>query len=137
MNFQINTRKDIPGSKSPVQRVLDVDDIEASNVLLPVHNNTSPAHVTSTGDHDDVPGIELDEIGDFVLLKVELDGVVGTDEGIRVADGAAVVGDDVGHTASAKGDLADLEELVGGLLGGDAVDGEAALDVVQEAEVLP
>ena len=113
-----------------------MDDIEASNVLLPVHNNTSPAHVTSTGDHDDVPGIELDEIGDFVLLKVELDGVIDLDEGIGIPDGSAVVGDNMRDTTGTESDLADLEEFVAGLLGGDAVDREATLDVVEQTEVL-
>lgn len=133
---ELESEMNIPSSKSPVKRVLDVDDIEASNVLLPVHNNTSPAHVTSAGDHDDVSGIELDEIGDLVLLKVKLDGVIGTNEGVGVTDGAAVVGDNMGDTTVSDSDTADLQELVGSLFGGDAVDGEAALNIVKETEVL-
>lgn len=124
------------GGEGTVKRILNVDDVESSNVLLPVHNNTSTTHVTTTGDHDDVAGIELDEVGDLSSLELELDGVVDLDEGVGVTDGATVVGDDVGNTTSTEGDLADLEELVGGLLGGDAVDGETALDVVEETEVL-
>ena len=46
------------------------------------------------------------------------------------------MGDDEGDTLGAELHLLDLEELVGGLLSGDAVDGEAALDVVKETEVL-
>lgn len=111
-------------------------DIETTNVLLSVHNDTSTTHVTSTSDHDDVARIELDELGNLVLLKVEFDGVVNLDERIRVSDGAAVVGDDMGNTLGSKSDLADLKELVGGLLGGDTVNGEASLDVVEETEVL-
>lgn len=113
-----------------------MDDIETTNVLLPVHNDTSPAHVASAGDHDDVAGIELDEVGDLALLNIELDSVVNTDERVGVADGAAVVGDDVGNTTVSESDTANLQELVGGFLGGDAVDGEAALDIVEETEVL-
>jgi len=122
--------------ESPVERVLDVNDIKTTNVLLPVYNNTSPAHVASTGDHDDVAGIELDEVGDLACREIELDGVVDTDMGVGVADGAAVVGDNMGDTTGAESDAADLEKLVGGLLGGDTVDGEAALDIVQQTEVL-
>lgn len=46
------------------------------------------------------------------------------------------MGDDERNALGAELHLLDLEELVGSLLGGDAVDGEAALDVVKEAEVL-
>ena len=113
-----------------------MNDIESSDVLLSVHNNTSPAHVTTASDHDDVSGVELDEICDFALLDVELHGIVGLDEGIRVTDGSAVVSDNVGDTASANSNPADLKELVGGFLRGDAVDGETTLDVVEKAEVL-
>lgn len=59
-----------------------------------------------------------------------LDGRVG------VTDGASVVGDNEGNALGAELHLLDLKELVGGLLSGDAVDGEAALDVVKETEVL-
>lgn len=130
------SQKNAPSSECPVQRVLDVDDIESSNVLLPVHDDTSTTHVATTGDHDDVAGIELDKVGDLASLKVELDGVVDLDEGVGVTDGATVVGDDMGNTTGAKSDLANLEELVGGLLRGDAVDGEATLDIVEHTEVL-
>ena len=113
-----------------------MDDIETTNVLLTVHNNTSTTHVTATGDHDNVASIELDEIRDLARINVELDGVVDLDQRVGVTDGAAIVGDDVGDALAANGDLADLEELVGSLLRRDAVDGEAALDVVKETEVL-
>lgn len=46
------------------------------------------------------------------------------------------MGDDEGNTLGSELDLADLQELVGGLLLGDAVDGESTLDVVEETEVL-
>ena len=113
-----------------------MDNIEATNVPFTVHDDTSTAHVTATGDHDDVAGIELDVVDNFVLLKVELDGVVDLDQRVRVTDGSAIVGDDVRNTLGAKRDLLDLKEFVGSLLRGDAVDGETALDIVKETEVL-
>ena len=125
-----------PRSECPVKRVLDLYNVEATNVLLAVHDDTSTAHVTTTSDHNDVSGIELHEIRDLALLKVEFDGVVDLDEGIGVTDGAAVVGDDVWDALGTNGDLTDFEEFVGSFLGGDAVDGEVALDVVEETEVL-
>jgi hypothetical protein len=75
-------------------------------------------------------------VDDLVLDEVELDRVVDLDGGVGVADGASVVGDDEGDALGAELDLLDLEELVRRLLLRDAVDGEAALDVVEETEVL-
>ena len=111
-------------------------NIEATNVLLAVDDDTSTTHVTTTSDHDDVASIEFDKVEDLVLLKVEPDSVVGLDVRVGVPDGATIMGDDMGNTVGADGNLADLEQLVLGLLGGDAMDGEAALDIVEDAEVL-
>ena len=113
-----------------------MDNVEASNVPLTVHNDTRTTHVTTTSDHDNVTSIELDKVGDLVALKLELDGVVDLDGGVGVTDGTAVVGGDVRNTLSTDSDLADLQELVGGFFGGDTVDCEAALDVVKQTEVL-
>lgn len=85
-----------------------MNDIETTNVLLTVNDNTSTAHVTATSDHDNVTGIELDNIDDFVLLKVELDGVVNLDQGVGVTNGSAIVGDDVRDTLGADSHLLDL-----------------------------
>lgn len=46
------------------------------------------------------------------------------------------MGGDVGDAALAEFETLDLAELVGGFLLGDAVDGETALGVVEETEVL-
>ena len=125
-----------PSSECTLKRILHVNNIETTNVLLTVNNDSRTTHVTTAGDHDDVASIKLDEIGDLVLLKVEFDSVVDLDGRIGIADGATVMRDNERNTLGTNGDLADLEEFVGGLLGGDAVDGEAALDVVEETEVL-
>lgn len=126
-----------PSGESPVQGIPNVHNIKTTNVLLAMCDNTGTAHVTTTRDDDNVASIELDKVGDFVLLDVKLDGVIDADEGVGITDCSAVVGNNVGNTAGTKSNLADLEELVGGLLGGDAVDGETALDVVEETEMLP
>jgi len=116
--------------------VPDVDNVEATGVLLPAEDNASTALVTTTGNNDVGTSVELDELCELVVLNVVLDGVVDLDERVGVPDGAAVVGDNAGDTASAELNLLDLEELEGGLLGGDTVDDEAALNVVEDAEVL-
>ena len=113
-----------------------MNNVEAANVLLTVGDDTATTPVTATGDEGEVASVKLDKVGDLALLNVEANSVVDLDQGVGVTDRAAVVGDDVGDTTVADGHLADLEELVGSLLRGDAVDGEAALDVVEETEVL-
>lgn len=112
-------------------------DIETSNMLLPMHNNTRPSHITTTRNHDDITRIKLDEIRDLALLKVVLDRVVDVDHGVGITDGAAVVGDDVGDAFGTYCYFADFEELVGGFFGCDTVDCETAFDVVEQTEVLP
>ena len=113
-----------------------MDNVEASNVPLTVHNDTRTTHVTTTSDHDNVTSIELDIVGDLALLKIIFDGIVNLDAGVGVADSATIVGDDIGNTLCANSKLLHLAELVSRLLRGDAVDREATLDVVQKAEVL-
>ena len=113
-----------------------MDNVETAQVTLTVNNHTGTTHVTAASDHDDVSGLELDVAGDLVLHKVVLDRVVDLDVGVRVSDGAAVVGDDVRNALGAELVLAHLAKLEGRLLRGDAVDSEAALDIVHETEVL-
>lgn len=75
-------------------------------------------------------------INDSVLLEVELDGVVDSDDWVGVSNGSSVVGNDVRNSLGAELDLSDLAELVGSLLLRDSVDGESSLDVVEDSEVL-
>jgi hypothetical protein len=111
-------------------------NIEASNMLLPMHNNTCPSHVTTTRDYYNISCIEFDEIRDLALLEVVLDRVIDIDRWVRVTDRATIVGDDVGDTLGAYCYFADLEELVGGFFGCDAVDCETTFDIVEQTEVL-
>lgn len=73
-----------------------MDDIETSQMSLPVNNDTGSTHVSTTGNHDDVSSLELDVINDLVLDKVELDRVVDLDCWVGVSDGSSVVGNEVG-----------------------------------------
>lgn len=57
-------------------------------------------------------GIELDEVSDLARLQVNADRVIDLDEGVWVADGAGVVGDQVGDTFGADDDLLHLAQLV-------------------------
>ena len=111
-------------------------NIEISNVFLPVYDDTHTSHVTSTGDHDEIACIKFDELGDLVLLKVELDGIVDLDQRIGVTNCATVVSNNMGDTLGTNCDSLDFEELVGCFLWCDAVDRESTLNIVEETEVL-
>jgi hypothetical protein len=74
--------------------VLDLDNIEGARVALTVEENADTASVTTLGDHDGVASLELDVVDDLASGEVNLDGVVDLDQGVRVAESAAVVGDD-------------------------------------------
>ena len=128
---------------------LDVDDVEGSWVTVTGLDNTNTASVTTTGDHAKVARVELDVLGDGTGLDVKDDGVVDLDVRGWVADSTSVVGNDEWDTLNnfrfctrewlyllGNTDLGDLAELVACLLGGDAVDGESALDVVDKTESL-
>ena len=111
-------------------------DIESTNVLLSVHDDTRSAHVTPTSDHDNVAGVKLDVVSDFALLKVELDSIVDRDQGVRITDGSAIVGDDMRDAFGTDGDPANLQKLVRRFFRRDTVDSESALHVVEKTEVL-
>lgn len=124
------------GGEVTAEDIANVDNVEAAEVTLPAGEDTGTALVTTASDHDGGASVERDEVEDLLGLNVEADSVVDLDGRVRVSNGATVVGDDVGDATSAELNLLDLEELVSGLLGGDAVDDEAALDIVEDAEVL-
>ena len=124
------------GGELAVDDILDVDDIETSDVTLTVGDDADTASVTTSGDHGDVTDLELDELVELASLQIELDGVVDLDQGIGVTEGAAIVGDNEGDTLGTELNLLDLAQLVLGLLGSDTVDGETTLGIVDQTEVL-
>ena len=87
-------------------------NIETSNVLLPVCDDPYTTHVATSRDHDGVTSIKVDEVGNFVVFKVKLDGIVGLDGRVLVTDGSAVMGDNMGNTTSTNSHPLDLQELV-------------------------
>lgn len=119
-----------------VAAVLQVDNVEASRVALTVDNGADTTHIVPSSDHGNVADLELDKGLDLAGLNVDTDRVVRADQRVRVADGASVVGDNEGDPLGTDLHLADLAQLVLGLLLGNAVDDKAALDVEQETEGL-
>merc|ERR1719295_893913 len=124
-----------PGGEGVTVGVLHVDYVEGARVTLPGHNGANTPGVTSSGDHAQVARVEGDGVLDLTGGNVQLDRVVDLDDGVGVADGAAIAGVQVGDTLGTGLHLVDFAELVLGLLGGDPVDGEPALHVVDDAEV--
>ena len=79
----------LTGGEGVVNGVLDVDDVETTIVSLTVSDDTDTTHVTTTGDHGDGAGVELDEVVDLASGEVDLDGVVDLDGGVGVANPVA------------------------------------------------
>jgi hypothetical protein len=76
----------LTGSKGVVYGILDVDNVETSVVTLTVSDDTYTTHVTTTSDHCDHTGIELDEVGNLSCGKINLDSVVDLDRWVWVTD---------------------------------------------------
>lgn len=122
-------REHVPG------RILHVHDLERSRVLLAQDHRTATAQISSARDHAQVARFELEHVQHLAGGDVVLDRVVLVDLRIRIADGAAVVRQQERHALRSDLDALHLQQLVLGLLARDAVHREAALDVVDQAEV--
>ena len=92
-------------------RVLDVDCLEASLMLLTVLNHTNTPSVSSSSHHHNIADIKLDGVHNLVLLQVELDGVIRLDEWVRVTDGATIVCVQVRNTLLSDLDSSNLAKL--------------------------
>ena len=114
--------------------VLDVDDIEGSEVPFAGNEHTNTARIASLGNHDQVAYLEGDNVNNLSSGNIELDGVVNLDEGVGKANGPAVVGGDLGDLLGANLFLGDLAELELGLLIVQSVEHEASLGIVEETE---
>lgn len=56
--------------------------------------------------------VKLDEICDLAGVQVDANGIVDLNEGVRVADGAGIVGHQVGDSLGANNNLLDFAQLV-------------------------
>ena len=124
------------GGEGVAVGVLDVDNVEGAGVPLSGHDGSNSAGVTSSGDHAKVARVKLDGVLDLASGDVHLDAVIDLDDGVGVPDGPSISGVQVGDSVGASLDGSDLAQLVLGLLGGDPVNGEPSLHVVDDTEVL-
>lgn len=122
--------------KNVASGITNVGNIERTRVLVDGGNHTNATSVTTASDGDEVTSLELDEVEDLAGGDINLNGVVLLDERVRVADGAAIVGNDVRDSLGLSTLLDDLGELVLGLLSSDFVENETALSVVQDTELV-
>jgi len=116
--------------------ILDVDDVEGSGMLFTVHDDADATQVTTSRDHANVAGLELDVIGDLARGDIDLDAVLGLDQGVRISDGTPVGGGEIGNPFGSNRDLLDNAELVSGFFRRDAMHLVSSFDVVDEPEVL-
>merc|ERR550534_1683345 len=65
----------------------------------------------------------------------QTDGIIGLNDGIRVANSAAIGGIQVGNILGSSLDLTDTAQFVLGLLVGYPVDGVTSLDIIDQTEV--
>jgi len=112
-----------------------VDNVKSSDVLFSVNDDTGTTHVASPSNHDNIACIELDKVGDFVLLEVKLDRVVYMDQRIGITDRATIMSDNMRNPTVADSNTANFEEFIFCFLGCDTMDGETTLDVVKKTEV--
>jgi hypothetical protein len=101
-------RGDLPGSESSVKNIPDVNDIETTQMSLPVNDNTWSTHVSSSGNHDDVSSLKLDGVDNLVLDEIKFNSVVNFDSGVGVSDSSSIVGNNVGDTLGSELVLLDL-----------------------------
>lgn len=114
----------------------NVGSVEGTRMLLDRLEDTNSTNIVTTNEHDSGTVGELDDGGDLTSGKVELDGVVQGDVGVRISHGSTVVGRDVRDLLLVDGLSDNLAELELGLLLVDLVSLESTFDIKEDSEVL-
>jgi hypothetical protein len=86
--------------KGVVNGILDVHNVEASIVTLAMCDHANTAHVTTTSNHGNGTGVELDGVLDLACCQFDLDCVVDLDQWIRVTDATKSAGQHRDRTRS-------------------------------------
>jgi len=124
------------GGEGVALGVTDVGDLVGTGMVLDVLEDTDATNVISASAENLGVVLKLDDAVNGVGLQIELHGVVDLDVGVRETNGSAVVGHDVGNLVLADALLGHLAQLELSLLVINSVGLEAALDIVEQAEVL-
>jgi hypothetical protein len=126
----------LTSGESVASTITDGDNIERTRVLLHAGDNTDTASVASLGDHGKLSNVELDEIDDLASGDVNLDNIVHLDGWVRVADGPAVVRDNIRNFLDGHLLTLDTAELVLLLIIIDAVKNISALGIIDQTELI-
>ena len=105
------------GGESTALRILQVHNLERSDVLLAVGEDTNATLILSLSDDASGTSLELNHIEALASLDVESEGVVHLGERIRITDSATVVSGHIWHrlgSYSNTGDTAELELMLVG-----------------------
>ena len=98
----------IPRSECSVKGIFYMDNIKSSNVLLSVHNDTRPAHIASTSNHNNVPSVKFHKVRNLAQLEVIFNRIVDPDSRIGITNCASIVGNDVGNATITNSYSADF-----------------------------
>jgi len=129
------------GGESTALAVLNVHNLERTDVLLATGDNTDTALILTLSDHTLHTDLELEHVDALASGDVHLDNVVVLGIGVWVPDGATIVGGDAWDTLGSDAHGLHAGQLVAWLVSkvlglANAVEHEAALCVVQQTEVL-
>ena len=122
-----------PGSEGVSVGVLEGYEVEVSVQVRNVHDGSDSSSVGSVGDVGQAVVRHGEELLDLLGFEVQADGVVGSDVFVREAEGAAVVGHEVGDLVGSDFLALDSAQLVCVFLSRELHEDEAALDVVEDS----
>ena len=94
------------------EAVLHMDNIKGPVVTLAIRYDPHTTQIPAPRDHTQVPHVKFDVVGDFPARNVDSNGVVDLDGGVRVADGASIMGDAVRDPLLAQSHSLNLPQLV-------------------------
>jgi len=119
----------------PIERVLYVNNLEATNVTLAMSDDAHTANVPSSCNHARIPDLEFNDISRFACCQIQTDCIIYFNKWIGISDRPSVVSNHVRNTLGAQLNLLNFAQFVCGFCLGDAMNGEATLHIIDEAEV--
>jgi hypothetical protein len=113
-----------------------VDDVERTRVRFNILDVTNATSVSSLSDDAQISHIEGQDVQDLAGGNIDLDNIVGLDDWVRVADGAAIVCDKEGNLLLAEFNLYDAAQLEGLLLVRDSVKSVPTLGIKDKSKLV-
>ena len=126
-----NEKVGIARGKSVAGGVSNLYNVEATWVTFTVGQRTDTTSIAPFSAHNKVSKFVLNEVGDFVGVDVNFNGVANLNKRVGVANGTRVVGHDVWYFLLGNGDLLDAAEFVSGFLLRQWLENESTFGIVQ------